>query len=130
MGSFHDKPHAHCVAALEGVLLDRVNVRESGKEPTHDVGIRANAFDVPNESAMPLQVIGEVPLGDSYVVLVEEMADETAHDLCVRDGSAHSCSSDHASQRTGRKLRERGLVGAEEDRSPSRAHGGAWRGGA
>jgi hypothetical protein len=57
--SFDDKAHAHCVAAFEGILLDRVNVRESRKEPAHDIGARANTVDVADESAMPLQVSGK-----------------------------------------------------------------------
>lgn len=54
---------------LSSVLLDRVNVRESGEEPAHDVGVRTNALDAANESAMPPQVIGEVLFRDAYVVL-------------------------------------------------------------
>jgi hypothetical protein len=93
--------------AFEGVLLDRVNVWESAKEPVHNLGVRANTLYVINESAVPLQVIGEVLLGDLYFVLVEEMGDEIAHDLCVRGGCAHSCSSDHEFQRIDRRVLRR-----------------------
>jgi len=48
VGSFDDKAHAHRVAAFEGILLDRVNVRKSRKKTAHYVGVRANALDVAN----------------------------------------------------------------------------------